>query len=92
MSNLSTREEAIYRLIVEPIEATGEIDDAHAAFDIEAIADEVLAFDEAFDEDRDAYLLDKQGWNLASQYRNDVDEDGMQFWAVVERQALSQES
>lgn len=38
----ATRDEAIQRVIVDPIEASGEIADARAGFDVEAIADAVL--------------------------------------------------
>lgn len=37
----TTRSEAIYREIVEPIEA-GDVQDAYAAYNIDAIADKVL--------------------------------------------------
>lgn len=37
----TTRSEAIYREIVEPIEA-GDVQDAYAAYNIDAIADNVL--------------------------------------------------
>ncbi|MBF4194631.1 hypothetical protein [Mycolicibacterium phlei] len=38
----STRTEAIEREIIQPIEASGVVADAHAEFDIDAIADKVL--------------------------------------------------
>ena len=38
----TTRDEAIEREIIDPIEASGEVTDARAEFDIDAIADEVL--------------------------------------------------
>lgn len=38
----TTRDDAIYWEIIRPIEASGEVADAHVEFDIEAIADEVL--------------------------------------------------
>ena len=38
----SSRDEAIQRAIIDPIEASGEVRDASAEFDIDAIADEVL--------------------------------------------------
>ena len=38
----TTRAEAIQREIIDPIEASGEVADARAAYDVEAIADEVL--------------------------------------------------
>ena len=37
----TTRDEAIYREIVEPIEA-GDVQDAYTAYNIDAIADKVL--------------------------------------------------
>ena len=37
-----TRDDAIYWEIIKPIEANGEVADARAEFDIDAIADEVL--------------------------------------------------
>ena len=40
-STYSTRSEAIYREIVEPIEA-GDVQDAYTAYNIDAIADKVL--------------------------------------------------
>lgn len=36
------RSEAIQRLIIEPIEGSGEVKDARAEYDIDAIADKVL--------------------------------------------------
>ena len=42
MTRYTTRTEAIDREIIEAIEATGVVEDAHAEFDIDAIADEVL--------------------------------------------------
>lgn len=42
MTRYTTRTEAITREIVEAIEATGVVEDAHAEYDIDAIADAVL--------------------------------------------------
>lgn len=43
MSNrYSTRSEAIQREIIEPLEASSMVADAHESFDIDAIADDVL--------------------------------------------------
>lgn len=39
----ATRNEAIHRQIIAPIEATGVVQDAKAEFDVDAIADAVLA-------------------------------------------------
>lgn len=43
-TTFTTRDEAIQRVIIDPIEAAGEdvVADAWAEYDIEAIADEVL--------------------------------------------------
>lgn len=45
MQIYSTRDEAIQREIVEPIEATGIVADARAEFDIDMIAENVLEYD-----------------------------------------------
>jgi len=42
MTTYATRAEAIQREIIDPIEASGEVSDARAEFDVDAIADEVL--------------------------------------------------
>ena len=45
----TTRDDAIDAEIIDPIEASGEVTDARAEFDIDAIADEVLGdYDEGF--------------------------------------------
>ncbi|QYC55154.1 hypothetical protein SEA_BOILGATE_75 [Mycobacterium phage Boilgate] len=41
-ATFTTRDEAIQRVIVDPIEASGEVADARATYDVEAIADAVL--------------------------------------------------
>lgn len=42
IDTFTTRDEAIQRIIVDPIEASGEVADARATYDVEAIADAVL--------------------------------------------------
>lgn len=42
MTTYSTHAEAVERLIVEPIEAGGEVADARSVYDIEAIANIVI--------------------------------------------------
>lgn len=42
MTTYITRDDAIQREIVDPIEASGEVRDARAEYDIDAIADAVL--------------------------------------------------
>lgn len=84
--NFSSRDEATYRLIVEAIDASGEVEDARAEYDIDAIAYEVLDFDDAYDEDANVYRLNHQGWTLKERYTGDVGE--MHFWDVVAENAL----
>lgn len=51
----TTRDDAIYWEIIRPIKASGEVTDARAEFDIDAIADEVLGdYNEGF-----AYMVDE---------------------------------
>lgn len=80
-SNISTRQEATYRLVTE---ALGEYADE---YDIDAIADEVIIFDEAYDEADNVYRLDRQGYRLAPAF--DMDHDDYEgddaFWDVVRK-------
>ena len=70
MNAYATEDEAIEREIVPALgEYVGD-------FDIEAIADRVLEFDDAYDESENAYRLSKQGFRLAV--------EGDEFWAIVE--------
>lgn len=70
----STKNDAVQAEIIDPIEATGEA--SAAEFDIDAIANAVLEFHDARDE-QGTQRLDEMG------YYPDVDEQT--FWAVVER-------
>lgn len=70
----ATRDEAITREIVEPIEAGG-VEDAYAEFDINCIADIVL------DSDRNGYFL-------APQF-DSQDDAGEAFWNVVQDYAIA---
>lgn len=70
----TTREEAIEREIVEAIEATGEA--TRGEFDIDAIADETLAWEDGTGHE---HPLNHQGYQI----RDDID-----FWAVVAKHAL----
>ena len=45
MNIYTTRDEAIQSEILDPIEASGIVADAHAEFDVEMIADLVLEYD-----------------------------------------------
>lgn len=73
----ATRDEAIDQEIIEPITA-GDVDSATDEFDIEGIAETVLVWEDAYDADRDAHLLHKQGYRLADTYQ-----DPDAFWDVV---------
>ena len=62
----STRDEAITREIVEPIEA-GDVQDAYTAYDIDTIADKVLCGQE------DGYMLkveEPEFWRIVEENAN----------------------
>lgn len=61
----------------EIIPALGEYAADH---DLDAIADEVIEFHDAYDEEAGAYWLPAQGFYIAA--------DDADFWASVERHAL----
>ena len=70
-----TRTEAIEQLIIPALGDYGN------DYDIEAIADEVLAYNEAYGEEANVYRLNDQGFYLCV----DIDE----FWKVVEKYDLT---
>lgn len=49
-STFDTRDEAIQRLIIEPIENSGVVKDARAAYDVDGIADKVIGAFQRFDQ------------------------------------------
>ena len=77
MTRYTTRTEAIDREIIEAIEAGGVVEDAHAEYDIDAIADEVFEFVDGWDEERGAYIVNRQGWRQ----KEDITPDD--FWDIV---------
>lgn len=77
----TTRNEAIDREIIGPIEDGANIEDAYADYDVDAIADEVLEWVDGYDADKNMYNLNKQGYRLAE----DIDHDD--FWDSVMRNA-----
>lgn len=86
-NNIQSRDEAVYRLVAEPIAAGDGVTDAAAEYDIDAIADEVLIWDDAYDAERNAYLLDYQGWRYAPAFdhlHDDYEGDDA-FWDCVAR-------
>lgn len=70
----TTRDEAIYREIVEPIES-GDVDDAYAEYDIETLADDLLYWHTEHDENGNELL------NYCGFRRREIDEDD--FWDLV---------
>lgn len=76
----TTREDAIYWEIVTPIEASGVVADARSEFDVEAIADRVIVFDEGYDFRADVYRLNWQGFYCV------VDPEA--FWKLVAAHAV----
>jgi len=84
----ASKTDAIQDLIVNAIECD-EVPDARAEYDIDAIADEVLYFEDAYDEATDTYRLNNQGFALKPHYDGWADVDASTaFWAVVEAHAL----
>lgn len=76
MKVYETRNEAVYREIVEPIEASGVVKDAYEHYDVDAIAGEVVVFYIGLDDGYSVHQDTRPGYA--------VDEDA-DFWAVVER-------
>lgn len=82
MKLYTTRNDAIAREIVSPIEDGGEIENAYDQFDIDAIADEVLEYVDGYDSEQNAYFLNRQGFRL----REDIEADD--FWDSAMRHAM----
>jgi hypothetical protein len=93
MSDLiTTWDEARRRLVVEPI-AAGDVQDVEAEYDIDGIADEVIEWYDAYDAERDVYVLTRQGYRYAPAYDSEAHEANeavAAFWAVVERYARAE--
>ena len=87
MKNIAGYSEARARLVEEPIAASDAVEDVEAEFDLDAIAAEVLVWDDAYDAEADTYWLDNQGWRYAKGFGLD-DEFGDAFWGVVGRHAV----
>ncbi|HET7355544.1 MAG TPA: hypothetical protein VFJ09_02605, partial [Nocardioidaceae bacterium] len=79
----ASRTEAINRQIVEAIQGSGEVTDAAAEYDIEAIADEVLG---GYDE---GYLVKPEFGGLTGDPEADADAQALaeRFWDVVRENA-----
>lgn len=60
----TTRDEAIYREIVEPIE-NGDVNDAAAEYDIDAIADEVLG---SYSQGFACQVTPEDFWDVVARY------------------------
>lgn len=70
----TTYNEAIEREIIEPIEASGVVENAREAFYIAMIAEDYLAYVEGWDKERGAYNVTRCGYIV----REDVE-----FWDIV---------
>lgn len=84
MTTFSTRNEAIYRQIIEAIQGSGEVTDAAAEYDIDAIADVVLGDWE------DGYLVKPEFGGLTAEMIEDGESNdaGVEaFWGVVREYA-----
>lgn len=102
MNTISTYAEAKTRYVVEPIEASSEVNDAAAEY---AIAAECIAWHDAYDEAAHVHHLDQQGYYLKPEFGgiaptvDTLDEDAMwiaqhdafagvdAFWDLVQRHA-----
>lgn len=76
MTIYTTKQDAIEREIIESLGDYGN------DYDIDAIADELLEFDDATDEDGTVHL-DRQGFRVRKEYDNSP-EGCSAFWALVE--------
>lgn len=83
----STRPDAVQAEIINPIEASGVVEDASAEYDTEGIADAILVWDDAYDEDQHVHHLDRQGYRVRPEYL-DAPDGVASFWDLVERHAL----
>lgn len=76
MKVYETRDEAVLREVVEPIEATGVVKDAYEHYDVDAIADEVVVFCAGRDGNYGVCRCRRSGY---------VVDGAVDFWAVVEQ-------
>jgi len=75
----STKPEAVQAEVIAPIEASGMVADARAEFDVDAIADRVIAFEDGVDAGGVTHL-NRQGFYCTV-------EPG-EFWQVVAAHAF----
>ena len=76
MKVYETRDEAVLREVVEPIEATGVVKDAYEHCDVDAIADAVVVFCAGRDGNCGVCQRRRSGY---------VVDGAVDFWAVVEQ-------
>lgn len=74
MKTYTTYHEAVEREIIEPIEASGVVENARETFYIAMIADEYLEFVDGWDAQRYAYNVNREGYRV----REDIE-----FWDIV---------
>lgn len=80
----TTRADAIYLEIVEPIQASGVVADAYAEYDVDEIADELLIWDDAYDAETRTINLNQQGYYIRKE------EEPGEFWDVVAAHEVEQ--
>lgn len=68
--------DAALKEIAAAIEGSGTVENAAAEYDLEAIADDVLTWDDGHDPETGNTRLDRQGWRII---------EGDAFWRAVER-------
>lgn len=76
MKVYETRDEAVYREVVGPIEATGVVENAYEQYDVDAIADEVVALYIGYGGGHGVYQDTRPSYAV---------DETVDFWAVVAR-------
>lgn len=77
MTIYTTRTDAIRSEIIDPIEASGIVTNAFAAYDLDQIANAIIAFEDAYDADTNTHQLNQQGYYCTC--RPD------EFWEIIAR-------
>lgn len=72
------RDDAIQHEIIDPIKASGVVEDPRIEYDLDTIADKVLTWRTGYDSATDTYRIARQGYAMQANI------DNGSFWAIVE--------
>jgi hypothetical protein len=75
--------EAVQAEVIEPILASGEVDDVYGTFNVDLIAATVLQWEDGYD--GKTFHVNQQGYILRPRFRDDPDA----FWEVVQNSPAS---